>query len=138
MPSLREAVAPAVARVLTATRAAGLDDDQRTDLAVALSEALSNAAIHGNHLHPDTHVQVTIKVEPRTRAIIDVRDSGPGFDVTSVSDPTEPSHLLATAGRGLFLMRRLASHVEYNASGNRVRLVMERRARRRTDRRLVG
>jgi anti-sigma regulatory factor (Ser/Thr protein kinase) len=138
MPSSRDAVAPAVGRILTAVRGAGLDDDQRTDLTVALSEALSNAAIHGNRLRAGSQVRITVKVQPRVRAVIDVEDAGPGFDVSAVSDPTEPSHLLATGGRGLFLMRRLVSHLEHNAAGNRVRLVMERRARRRTDRRPPG
>jgi serine/threonine-protein kinase RsbW len=137
MPSLRDAVAPAVARVLRATRAAHLDDDQRADLAVAVSEALSNAAIHGNHLRPGSHVRVTVKVKPDARAIVEIADSGAGFDASAISDPTDPEHLLDTGGRGLFLMRRLVTRLQHNARGNQVRLVIERRARRRTDCRLV-
>ena len=52
MASRRDAVAPTVDRILEAVAPAGLDEDRLTDLAVALAEALSNAAVHGHRLDP--------------------------------------------------------------------------------------
>ena len=52
MPSTRTAVAPMIERVLAAVRDAGLSQDQQDNLAVAVAEALSNAALHGNKLAP--------------------------------------------------------------------------------------
>ena len=135
MRSTRKAVAPAVERVLEAVEGAALNPDQRDDLAVAVAEALSNAAVHGNRLHADRPVSVTVEVTPNHHAVVEVEDGGGGFDVASVSDPTDPKHLLVPGGRGVFLMRRLVDRLEYNASGNRVRLTAVRRPgtpRRRT------
>jgi anti-sigma regulatory factor (Ser/Thr protein kinase) len=130
MPSRRDAVSPTVERILKAVTPAGLSRDQRDDLAVALAEALSNAAVHGNRLRPDSHVSVVIKVKPGVGAVVDVRDSGHGFDVEGLSDPTHPEKILTPGGRGVFLMRRLVDHVEYTAPGNHVRLTIGKRRSR--------
>jgi serine/threonine-protein kinase RsbW len=130
MASRRTAVAPAVERVVAAARPAGLTDEQADNLAVAVAEALSNAAVHGNRLQPGTHVRVKVAVESGASATVDIADSGPGFDVHSLSDPTGPERVLATGGRGVFLMRRLVDDIEFNKSGNRVRLTVRRRGRR--------
>jgi serine/threonine-protein kinase RsbW len=134
MPSGRPHVAPTVDRILQAIEAAGLDQDQRDDLAVAVAEALSNAAVHGNHLKPETEVLVSVETVPHRKAVVEIEDSGPGFNRKTLGDPTDPAHLLDTRGRGVFLMRRLVDRLEYNTKGNRVRLTMERRSRRRQQR----
>src|SRR2546430_2607537 len=60
----RAAVAPTIARILAAVAPAGLDADRLTDLAVALAEALSNAAVHGHRLDPRRRVAVALAVSP--------------------------------------------------------------------------
>jgi serine/threonine-protein kinase RsbW len=127
MPSRREAVAPTVERILTAVQAAGLTPEQQDDLAVAVAEALSNAAVHGNGLGSPKAVRVLVAVEPGRRAVIEVTDSGTGFDQHGVIDPTHPERVLVPGGRGVFLMRRLVDRLEYNRVGNSVRLVVERK-----------
>jgi serine/threonine-protein kinase RsbW len=129
MSSRRDAVAPTVERILRAVVGAGLSAEQRDNLAVASAEALSNAAVHGNRLDSTRSVRVVVIVKPRECATVAVTDSGPGFDVGNVGDPTDPGRLLVPGGRGVFLMRRLVDGVEYNAQGNRVRLVMRRQRR---------
>jgi serine/threonine-protein kinase RsbW len=130
MASRREAVAPTVDRVLAAARPAGLSVEQRDNLAVAVAEALSNAAVHGNRLHPQRHVRVVVAVTPKECVVVEVSDLGPGFDSTQIGDPTHPARVLMPGGRGIFLMRQLVDRVEYNAAGNRVRLTVDRRAAR--------
>jgi len=130
MPSRRDAVARAVDRILELAEPARLSDDERDNLAVAVAEALSNAAVHGHRLRPEASVRVAVAVTPGECAAVEVADSGPGFDSGRVSDPTEPEGLLATRGRGVFLMRRLVDQLEYNKAGNKVRLIMERKAGR--------
>lgn len=130
MPSRRDAVAPAVERVLKAARAAGLTTEQRDNLAVAVAEALSNAAVHGNQLHPARSVRVMVVVTPNECVVVEVSDLGPGFDSNQVHDPTHPARVLMPGGRGIFLMRQLVDRVEYNEPGNRVRLTVERRPAR--------
>lgn len=128
MESARRAVPPAVERVLSSVAPVELSEEQRHSLAVAVAEALSNAAVHGNRLAPGTFVSVKVAVTPRDCAVIEVADCGPGFDVDAVSDPTEPSRVLIPGGRGVFLMRRLVDTLEYNRAGNRVKLTICRHA----------
>jgi anti-sigma regulatory factor (Ser/Thr protein kinase) len=124
MKSRRDAVPPTVERVLEAAGPADLSAAQCDNLAVAVAEALANAAVHGNRLRAGTTVRVTVTVLPGQWATVEVSDSGPGFDHGSVRDPTEPHHLLEPRGRGVFLMRRLVDGLEYNEAGNRVRLTV--------------
>jgi len=126
MPSRRNAVAPTIDRILDAVGPAGLDGDRLTDLAVALAEALSNAAVHGHRLDPSRRVGVAVSVSPGC-VVVEVADRGRGFDARRVSDPTAPDRQLAPGGRGIFLMRRLVDEVEYNAAGNTVRLTVRQR-----------
>ena len=62
MPSRREAIARAVDRILELASAARLSDDERDSLAVAVAEALSNAAVHGHKLLPHANVRVAVAV----------------------------------------------------------------------------
>jgi len=132
MASQRSVVGPTVERILAFVERAGLSPERRDDLAVALSEALSNAAVHGHKDRPRSLVLVAVKAS-RGCVVVDVHDSGPGFDVDTVVkvDPTDPHRLLAPGGRGVFLMRRLVDRLEFNRKGNHVRLVFEGDQRRR-------
>lgn len=126
MPSRRDAVAPTVARVLDLVAPVGLGPARLDDLAVALAEALSNAAVHGHRDHPEADVRIALAVLPGEAVVVDVVDTGAGFDHSAVADPTDADHLLHPGGRGVYLMRRLADCVEWNAAGNRVRIRVER------------
>ena len=132
MPSRRDAIAGTIERILRAVKPALLSQDQCDNLAVALAEALSNAAVHGNRLRAGTEVKVKVEVVPGHRAEVLVTDSGSGFDSSRLGDPTEPSRILTPGGRGVYLMRQLVDQVEYNPAGNEVRLTMERHGKDRS------
>ena len=129
MASERPAVGPAIEQILSAVKDVRLSKDRLSDLAVALAEALSNAAIHGNKLERERRVAIRVTVQPGVRAVIEVKDDGQGFDHSQISDPTDPERLLTPGGRGVFLMRQLVDRVEYENGGSRVRLTVERRPR---------
>ncbi len=135
MRSERTAIPATVELILQSVQAVGLPSERIHDLAVAVSEALSNAAIHGNGLDPCKSVAVSVTVVPGTRVEVEVKDQGHGFDVARLADPTDPTQILATGGRGVFLMRRLVDRVDYSEGGSRVRLTVGKvRAGRRKDR----
>ncbi len=94
---------------------------------VALTEALSNAILRGNHDDVMREVRVRADVDSR-RLVLEVRDEGSGFDLEACTeDPTTPENLLREDGRGLFLMRRLMDQVErFSDDGNVVRLILHR------------
>lgn len=98
------------------------------NLAVALTEALSNAILRGNGDDPTKHVHVTARVDS-VRLVLEVMDEGRGFDLDQCTlDPTTPDNVDREDGRGLFLMRKLMDRVERfdDARGNVVRLTLNR------------
>ena len=97
---------------------------------LALEEALVNAIKHGNGMDPAKQVQIDCRFDDDGVRIV-IEDEGPGFDVTSVPDPTSEENLDKPGGRGIMLMRSFMSHIEYNESGNR--LVLEKRRDAETD-----
>ncbi|MCA9066168.1 MAG: response regulator, partial [Planctomycetaceae bacterium] len=124
-------------------------------LRVALEEALSNAIVHGNleissslrerddgchtklirerrHQSPYDSRRVTIEIHlNRHSATFVIRDEGPGFNLTSIPDPTAVENLLRPSGRGIAMMHALLDGVQYNDAGNEVTLKMN--VRERTD-----
>jgi serine/threonine-protein kinase RsbW len=94
---------------------------------VALTEAISNAILRGNHEDPLTNVRIRADVSAE-RLVVEVVDQGGGFDLAEcLSDPTSPENLLREDGRGLFLMERLMDRVErFTNHGNVVRLTLHR------------
>jgi serine/threonine-protein kinase RsbW len=98
------------------------------NLAVALTEALSNAILRGNNDDPAKHVHLTARVDT-ARLVIEVQDEGVGFDLDQCTlDPTTPDNVDREDGRGLFLMRQLMDRVERfdDGRGNIVRLTLNR------------
>ena len=86
---------------------------------VALTEAVNNALQHGNKANPETHVEVTFKVKDDT-LYFTVKDQGPGFDPTTLPDPTDPANIEKPTGRGIFLMKHLCDGVTFEEKGTKV------------------
>jgi serine/threonine-protein kinase RsbW len=97
---------------------------------VGVAEALANAMIYGNGSDPSKRVRVEVELDPE-RINIRVVDQGNGFNPTDVPDPTLPEHLVATGGRGLFLIRSLMDEVDFNECGNCIRLTLYREKQQR-------
>jgi len=94
---------------------------------VALSEALSNAILRGNHEDATKDVRLHVELDQHG-LVLEVADEGGGFSIEdSTRDATDPANLTDENGRGLFLMQRLMDSVErYTDRGNVVRLTMRR------------
>jgi CheY-like chemotaxis protein/anti-sigma regulatory factor (Ser/Thr protein kinase) len=132
-------------------RMSGSDDTGLIQMTVALREALLNAMEHGNleldsalrerddhsyhdlqrqrraqKPYADRRVHVTSR-ESRGQAVFVIRDEGPGFDVSTLPDPTDPANLEKRSGRGLLLMRAFMAEVKHNDRGNELTLVWRRR-----------
>ncbi|MDQ2891351.1 MAG: ATP-binding protein [Gemmatimonadota bacterium] len=97
------------------------------NIPVALSEALSNAIIRGNHEDPRKHVRLRATVSDAA-LVFDVADEGRGFDMATASrDPTSPEHVTREEGRGVFLMHQLMDRVEqFRDPRHVVRLTLNR------------
>lgn len=92
------------------------DEQERTQVALSVVEAGTNAIVHGHGRDPSRPVDMEFRLLPGELEIR-VRDSGPGFDLNSVNgDMTSPEHLYDSHGRGIFIMRRCMDRVDFEFS----------------------
>jgi CheY-like chemotaxis protein len=126
------------------------DEIGRIRVSVALQEALINAIHHGNlevaselrerddvgylnlvkerrlqKPYRSRRVHVTARESP-AEVVYVIRDEGPGFDPSTLPDPTDPSNLERVSGRGLLLIRTFMDEVHHNATGNQITMVKRR------------
>jgi serine/threonine-protein kinase RsbW len=100
----------------------GIVTPERSNLFIALDEAFVNAVKHGNKNDPTKLLRVTAELSPR-EACFTVEDEGEGFNVKEIPDPCDPANLFKTSGRGVLLIYNIMDEVEYNAQGNRVKMI---------------
>jgi len=100
----------------------GLIKLDRSNLFVALDEAFVNAVKHGNKNDPSKLLKITAELSAK-EASFTVEDEGEGFDIREIPDPCDPANLFRTSGRGVLLIYNIMDEVEYNAQGNRVKMV---------------
>lgn len=100
----------------------GLIQPERSNLFIALDEAFVNAVKHGNKNDPTKLLKITAELSPKEAAFT-VEDEGQGFDVHQIPDPCDPANLFRTSGRGVLLIYNIMDEVEYNAQGNRVKMI---------------
>ena len=124
------------------------DEGAEMQVATALDEALVNAIVHGN-LEISSDLRAIDDGEPYTVAIAQrqqeeqfrqrrvlvtvkatrnelkfiIRDQGPGFDVASIPDPTDPENLAKVSGRGLLLINAFMDEVRHNKQGNEITMI---------------
>jgi anti-sigma regulatory factor (Ser/Thr protein kinase) len=127
------------------------DEGERMQIAMALDEALLNAMVHGNlevsselrqiddgkpysdliakrkliAPYKDRRVIVHMNASPSSATIV-IRDEGPGFDLTTLRDPTDPENLERAGGRGLLLINTFMDEVRHNDKGNEITMVKKK------------
>jgi serine/threonine-protein kinase RsbW len=90
---------------------------ERWAIRLALEEGLSNAFRHGNKNDPHKTVRFECTLNGK-EARFEIQDEGPGFDPSSVPDPTDDANIEIPSGRGIMLIRAYMSEVEYHPPGN--------------------
>ena len=108
--------------IVAAAQECAYNEEDLFAIRLSLEEAISNAIRHGNANGPDKKVSVRYYVN-QDRIDIYVADEGPGFDPTSIPDPTLAENLDRPNGRGIMLMRAYMNLVEYIEPGNIVHIV---------------
>lgn len=103
-----------------------LDEDSSGKLMLLLSEAVTNAIVHGNNEDPSKKVEVEINIKPNS-IITTVEDEGEGYDPDQESDnPLIEENLLKEGGRGIFLIEEISDEIEYFNEGRGIRFVIFR------------
>ena len=91
---------------------AGLDEDERFHVTMAVREAAVNAVLHGNEYDPAREIAVGLENTGKA-LVITIADEGKGFTPESVPDPLAEENLLRGTGRGIFLIRSLMDEVHF-------------------------
>jgi serine/threonine-protein kinase RsbW len=109
----------------------GVISPEGSNLFVALDEAFVNAVKHGNKYDPTKLIRIGAELSPK-EACFTIEDEGEGFDVETIPDPRDPANLFKSSGRGVLLIYNIMDEVEYNAQGNRVKMVKRPESARET------
>jgi len=91
---------------------AGLDEDERFHVAMAVREAAVNAVLHGNEYDPSRQIEVGLENTGKS-LVFTIADEGKGFNPESIPDPLAEENLLRGTGRGIFLIRSLMDEVHF-------------------------
>jgi DNA-binding response OmpR family regulator len=111
----------------------GLSEIQVQHLTLAVRELGTNAIEWGHKNQVERLLTVTYRIDTEKITIV-IRDTGPGFDPSDLPHAIRPddpvAHLpvrealgLRDGGCGILMARGLVDGLEYNATGNEVRLV---------------
>lgn len=91
---------------------AGIDEDTRSGVSMAVREAMINAVLHGNNYDANKRVNLTLEQDGKELKVT-ITDEGCGFVPEEVPDPLAPENLLKDSGRGIFLMRAFMDEVRF-------------------------
>ena len=92
---------------------AGLDEDQRFHVTMAVREAAVNAVLHGNEYDPSRQIAVGLENTGKDRWSLPSPTRVRASIRTTVPDPLAPENLLRGTGRGIFLIRSLMDEVHF-------------------------
>lgn len=103
-----------------------LSEDQQDNLAIAVTEAVGNAIVHGNKKDPEKKVTIRFQLKPDS-VHVTVKDEGHGFDPDQIANPLDQGNLMKESGRGIFILRKLMDKVtfDFTPGGTIIHLTMK-------------
>ncbi len=105
----------------TLSKKLGIPDEVYGKILISTVEAVNNAILHGNKGDSRKMVKVDFTADGNLFNVT-VTDEGEGFEYENLPDPTDPKNIENLHGRGVFLMRNLSDEIEFNDSGNEVKM----------------
>jgi serine/threonine-protein kinase RsbW len=121
IPSLPENIRIVESFIDNAKEKYKIRDDLYGNIMISVTEAVSNAIIHGNKSDAKKMVKLEmIFMKDKIQFLIE--DNGEGFDYENLPDPTAPENLTKSGGRGIFIMKNLCDSVEFLDKGKKVLL----------------
>jgi len=91
---------------------AGLDEEERFGVTMAVREAAVNAVLHGNDYDPAKQITASFENDGKS-LIFTIADQGKGLDPETLPDPLATENLLRGTGRGIFLIRSFMDEVRF-------------------------
>ena len=112
LSSTMESVAEVEAAAEKLAAEAGLDEDERFHVTMAVREAAVNAVLHGNEYDPAKQIAVSFE-NTGAALVFTIADQGKGLNPETLPDPLAPENLLRGTGRGIFLIRSFMDEVHF-------------------------
>jgi serine/threonine-protein kinase RsbW len=91
---------------------AGLGEEERFHVTMAVREAAVNAVMHGNEYNPEKHIAFSFE-NTGASLVFTIADQGKDIDPDSLPNPLAPENLLRGTGRGIFLIRSFMDEVHF-------------------------
>lgn len=92
-------------------------EDDKDNLAIAVSEVVNNSITHGNNEDEAKKVFLRFYVADSVVTVY-IKDEGEGFDPGDLDSPLDPENLLKESGRGIFILRSITDEVSFTDTGN--------------------
>ena len=99
-----------------------LSNEKIFDIKVCVDEAVRNAIVHGNKSDRRLYVRVLYWVKDG-KVNIEVEDEGKGYNPKKLPDPTVDENITRNCGRGVYLIKKLMDKVEFNETGNVIKMM---------------
>lgn len=99
-----------------------LGEEVYGNVLICLNEACINAIVHGNRLSPSLKVYINLEIIDHKKMVFTISDEGDGFDYQTLKDPTLAENRENEAGRGVYIIRKLADQCIFNDKGNQLEL----------------
>ncbi len=106
-------------------REEGVSPGLVTDIAISVTEVVTNAVCHGNQNDSEKKVTVSLEINKK-EVVVRITDQGGGFDPGHLANPLSEENLLKDAGRGIFIVKSLMDEVKFEIapdSGTTVTLI---------------
>ena len=119
----RNAIDPVVQGIMDVVRNMQCATGKEDAIELALSEALSNAVVHGAKGDPKKVIECDVACDEARGMLIVVRDPGPGFDPASIPSPVLGENIYSNHGRGIFLINQLMDEVRFRNNGKEIHML---------------
>jgi anti-sigma regulatory factor (Ser/Thr protein kinase) len=106
-------ISPVVDGVMEVVRQMQSAQGRELEIDLAVREALANAIIHGCKKDATKSIQCSVACDQGGEILLVIRDPGGNLNRSEVADPTKGENILASHGRGLYLIDELMDDVEY-------------------------
>lgn len=98
-----------------------INEERFPNILISLTEAVSNAILHGNEENELKEVEISID-KTEEGISLKVSDEGVGFDYKSIPDPTTPENVVKQGGRGIFVIRDLSDKIVFLDNGSTIEM----------------
>lgn len=103
---------------------ADFNDEDYARIMLTLSEAVTNAIVHGNKENPKKQVIIRSELSDGTLTIT-VKDEGAGFDPSKIPNPIKEENLLNIGGRGVYLIKEYADDLQFYENGTKLEMLFK-------------